>query len=183
MSVLQKLTTLVHRIVQPASAHCDTEEGPVVTAGRRALAAGNVNIALMWVRAEDEAEVRAAFDAAQHASTPEVERAYLEVLVRLHRASEGHGYDGIKPAGTPLPPVVTAGDKALETGDVRVVLPLVEGDEREAVTLRFATMLALRDHDVDDLATARKFVAAYVDFIHYALHHRLGTGQVAAHQH
>ena len=44
-------------VVQPASAHCDTEDGPVVKAGRRALISGDVNHALAWVHAGDEDEV------------------------------------------------------------------------------------------------------------------------------
>ena len=33
-------------LVQPASAHCDTEDGPAVQDARRALETGNANIAV-----------------------------------------------------------------------------------------------------------------------------------------
>ena len=49
----------------PAQAHCDTLDGPVVAAGRNALDGGNVNLALVWVQQQDEAEVRHAFDQAR----------------------------------------------------------------------------------------------------------------------
>ena len=41
-----KARALARLIVQPADAHCDTEDGPAVTDGRRALASGNINHAL-----------------------------------------------------------------------------------------------------------------------------------------
>lgn len=176
MSLIATLTRLARRLVQPADAHCDTADGPVVAAGRRALAEGNVNIALKWVHEDADATARAAFAAAQATGTDMAASEFLTELVRLHRAGEGAGFDGtIKPAGTPQPPAVTAGDVAYATGDVTVVLPLVEPAEREAVAERFGRALALRDHDVDDVAAARAAVAAYVEYIHYALHHRLGT--------
>ena len=45
-----------------ASAHCDGLDGPVVAGARRALASGNVNLALIWVQPGDAAEVRAVFN-------------------------------------------------------------------------------------------------------------------------
>lgn len=41
-----------------ASAHCDTEGGPAVTDGRKALQTGNVNYALKWILPEGESELR-----------------------------------------------------------------------------------------------------------------------------
>jgi hypothetical protein len=36
--------------------------GPVVTAARKALASGNVNLVLIWVQRQDESEIRTAFE-------------------------------------------------------------------------------------------------------------------------
>ena len=47
-----------------AGAHCDTMDGPVVTAGLKALETGNVGLALVWVREPDETAVREAFRSA-----------------------------------------------------------------------------------------------------------------------
>ena len=44
--------SLTARLIQPASAHCDTEEGPAVQDARRALETGNVNHALKWLHAD-----------------------------------------------------------------------------------------------------------------------------------
>jgi hypothetical protein len=45
----------------PAAAHCDGLDGPVVTAARKALATGNVNLVLIWVQKANEPEIKAAF--------------------------------------------------------------------------------------------------------------------------
>src|SRR5687768_12252404 len=48
-----------------ASAHCDTLDGPVVSAARKGLESGNVNLVLVWVQKKDEAEIRNAFQKAR----------------------------------------------------------------------------------------------------------------------
>ena len=45
----------------PVSAHCDSVNGPVVKAAQAALAAGNVDLVLVWVQPGDEKEIREAF--------------------------------------------------------------------------------------------------------------------------
>jgi Family of unknown function (DUF6448) len=45
--------------------HCDSLDGPVVTAAREALEASDVEIVLPFVPEQGEAEVRAAFAAVQ----------------------------------------------------------------------------------------------------------------------
>jgi hypothetical protein len=81
--------------VRTASAHCDTEDGPAAIDGRRALEAGNVNIALKWVHQGDEEEVRDAFTRAVAVRdlSPETrdvaDRCFLDVLIRVLRAGEG----------------------------------------------------------------------------------------------
>ncbi|MFH0795209.1 MAG: DUF6448 family protein, partial [bacterium] len=37
-----------------AKAHCDTLDGPVVAAARKALDSGDVNLILIWVQKQDE---------------------------------------------------------------------------------------------------------------------------------
>ena len=104
-----------------AYAHCDTEDGPAVRDGRIALGTGNINHALKWIGPEEEAELREAFHRALGArqaggdtATAE-DHAFLETMVRVHRAGEageGEGFDGIKPAGTPTDPIVQAAGAA-----------------------------------------------------------------------
>lgn len=163
--------------VTPADGHCDTEDGPAVIDGRRALASGNVNLALKWVRAEDEDEVRAAFApaiayrAAGGADVERAERGFLETLVRVHRAGEGERFDGIKPGGTELPAEVVAADRALDQGTIAPLQGLVPDQRWPELERRFREALAHRDFDVDDLGAARQYVQAYTAFLKYAEGH------------
>ncbi len=45
-----------------AMAHCDGMDGPVINAAQKALASGDVNLVLIWVREDDEEGIRQAFD-------------------------------------------------------------------------------------------------------------------------
>ncbi|HSN12909.1 MAG TPA: DUF6448 family protein, partial [Propionibacteriaceae bacterium] len=168
------LSALGRLVVRDASAHCDTEEGPAVTDGRRALATGNANIALKWVRREDEPEVREVFEEALRAQASggelaeAAERWFLDILVRVHRASEGAEFDGIKPVGTPVPEQVKAADQALADGNLEPVLAFVEPARRAELERRFRHALALKDFDENDLVAARAYMAAYVSFFKFA---------------
>lgn len=168
------LHAVLELAARSASAHCDTADGPVVKAGRRALISGDVNHALAWVRAVDEDEVRVAFAAVLDGLGPErtdADRRFLETLVRLHRTGEGAPYTGIKPSGTPQPAAVSAADRALETRSLAPLEGLVQPDAWAGVAQRFSAAVAMQDHGVADLTTARADVAAYVDFVHHAARH------------
>ena len=156
-----------------ASAHCDTEDGPAVTDGRLALDTGDPSPALAWVHAEGDAEVREVFGLAQRVralggeARLVADRLFLETLVRVHRAGEGAGFDGIKPAGQ-VDPLVAAADRAIEVGGDRAAdrprparaTPRAAGSSRAGA--------ALKDHDVRDVEAGRRWVAAYVSFVKYA---------------
>ncbi|HTN99584.1 MAG TPA: DUF6448 family protein [Microthrixaceae bacterium] len=176
MSLVERLTTITQSwaelLIQPAFAHCDTEDGPAVQDGRLALKTGNINFALKWVHAEGEDEVRASFEAAgidrsDHATLPG-ERQFLETLVRVHRAGEGAGFDGIKPTGTVLTPEVVAADAAMESGVIDPLRGLVPDERWAELETRFKAAQAKKGFDVDDLDAARDFVAAYVHFYKFA---------------
>ena len=178
MNIIERITAATRMVggvlVQPASAHCDTEDGPAVTDGRRALTTGNVNHALKWVPADGEAEVREAFARVRTVRTlgPDAQdladRYFLETLVRVHRAGEGAGFDGIKPSGTQLPPQVVAADTALESGSIEPLRGLIPADRWSELERRFQHAVARRGYDVDDLPAARDYMAAYVSFFKYA---------------
>lgn len=86
-----------------AFAHCDTLDGPVVQAARIALEKGDVRALVKWVQADDEKEIRVAFQKtlavrAKGAEAKELADMYFfETLVRIHRAGEGAPYTGLKP--------------------------------------------------------------------------------------
>lgn len=157
-----------------ARAHCDTMDGPTVADGRRALESGNVNHALKWVGEPHEAELASAFHLARKVrglgddARELADRHFLETLVRLHRAGEGEPYTGIKPSGVPVDRAVAAADRCVATGSMAPLQGLVPEEEMEELRRRFDRVLATRDFDVDDVAAGRTFIAAYVDFFHFA---------------
>jgi hypothetical protein len=156
-----------------ASAHCDTEDGPAVTDGRLALETGDPSPALAWVHAEGDAEVREVLGLAQRVralggeARLVADRLFLETLVRVHRAGEGAGFEGIKPAGA-INPVVAAADRSIEVGEIEPLAGLVPPERLPELQARLARALALKDHDVRDVEAGRRWVAAYVSFVKYA---------------
>ncbi|MDL1862629.1 hypothetical protein FBR04_16620 [Betaproteobacteria bacterium PRO7] len=178
--------------------HCDTLDGPLVTLARRALDQGDVRPVLAWVRPDDEAEVRRAFDHAQSVRKLGAEAReladthFLETLVRVHRAGEGAPYTGLKPAGLDLGPAVPAADKSLDSGSPEEVLHLLTDAIRQGVHRRFLAARHARHFDVRDVAAGRDYVAAYVDYVHYVeklwdaargAGHAHGEHAAAAHAH
>jgi hypothetical protein len=156
-----------------AIGHCDTLDGPVVALARKALETGNVNHVLPWVRPEDEPEIRHAFD---HATSVRklgpharelADRHFFETLVRVHRASEGASFTGLKPAGTDLGPAVPAADKALRDGSVEAVVKLLTDAVRAGVHRHFHDAVSRSKFATDDVAAGRRYVAAYVPYVHY----------------
>ena len=99
---------------------------------------------------------------------PAAEREFLETLVRVHRAGEGAGFDGIKPTGTQLPPEVVAADAALEEGTIDPLRGLIPDERWDELERRFQEALERREFDVDDLAAGRDYAAAYVHYFKYA---------------
>lgn len=183
------VATLVRLFVRTASAHCDTEDGPAVSDGRLALEAGNANVALKWVHREDEEQVRDAFTRAVAVRdlSPDArdlaDRYFLDVLVRVHRAGEGAGFDGIKPTGTHVPAQVVAADEALASGRIDPLRGLVDDERWDELERRFDRAAALKGFDVDDLAAAREYMEAYVSFFKYAEGHDHDHDHQHAHAH
>ncbi len=188
--VIAVLSAVVFLPVQLA-AHCDGLDGPVVQAARKALETGNLNLALVWVQAAHEAEIRAAFDrtrAVRGQSSEARELAdlyFFETLVRVHRAGEGAPYTGLKPAGRDLGPAVPAADKAVVSGIISALLEMLLGSVRNGVEQRFREVTAAqKHHDNDDLNAGRRYVQAYVEFLHYTERiHQAAVGSAESHSH
>ncbi|HEX5022790.1 MAG TPA: DUF6448 family protein, partial [Candidatus Binatia bacterium] len=112
-------------------AHCDGLDGPVVKAAQRALDSGELNSVLIWVAQSNEAEIKSLFEktlAVRQLNAQAKELAdlyFFETLVRIHRASEGAPYTGLKPVGRDLGPAITAADRALETRSLRELLSIL----------------------------------------------------------
>jgi len=156
----------------PVAAHCDTLDGPVVGAARKALESGNVNLVLVWVQKKDETEIRNHFQktvAVRKINTHAKDLAdmyFFETLVRLHRAGEGAGYTGLKPAGEVEPPIAAA-DKALESGKLEDVVKLISERMHAGLERHFKEVASKKKYSPDDIAAGRAFASAYVEYTHY----------------
>ncbi len=157
----------------PVAAHCDSMDGPVVKAAEAALEAGEVTPVLVWVRPEDEAQIRRAFQ-----RTLEVRQMgdeargladlwFFETLVRVHRQGEGAPYTGLKPAGYEPPSGIEAADRALAAGDVGDLAARLSDHVAEALRESYERVSALREYEPGDVAAGRRYVHAYVEYIHF----------------
>ena len=157
----------------PVQAHCDTLDGPVVGAARKALDSGNVNLALVWVQKKDEAEVGAAFRKARNVrksggEAKELADTYFfETLVRVHRAGEGAPYTGLKPAGE-VEPAIAAADQAIASGKLQPLGGLVAERMEKGLHSHFEQVMAKKRYNPDDVEAGRGYSSAYVEFVHYA---------------
>ena len=155
------------------NAHCDTMNGPVVTAAKKALETGNVNLVLIWVQKQDEAQIRAAFDKTLvvrklNAEAKDLADMYFfETLVRIHRAGEGVPYAGLKPAETVVDPGIAAADKSLETGSPESLLKHLNEAVHAGIHQQFELAVQKKNFKSSDLEAGRAYVKAYVEFIHY----------------
>ncbi len=156
-----------------ALAHCDTLDGPVVTLARQALEKGDVKIILPWVAKEKEGEIRKAFDlaaAVRGRGEKEKELAdmyFFETLVRVHREGEGAPYTGLKPAGLDQGPAIPGADKALETGDPKALLDLIDGKVHEGIHKYYTEARERKAHAGESVEGGRAYVQAYVPYLHF----------------
>ncbi len=171
-----------------ALAHCDTLDGPVVKEARAALESKNVTPVLKWVRPDKEGEIREAFRHALgvRALGPEArslaDRFFFETLVRVHREGEGAPYSGLKPAGTAVDPAVAASDTALEAGSVEPVAKLIIAEVDRGLRERYAEATRAQKHAAESIEKGRRYVAAYVEFVHYAERLRVDATSAASHE-
>lgn len=155
------------------SAHCDSLDGPVVKAAQRALDTRDVNHVLIWVTRENEAEIRAAFEqtltvrAIDPRAKALVDKYFFETVVRVHRAGEGAPYTGLKPAGSDLGPAIPAADRALADGSPKALARLLMSEIETGLHTQFEAALAAKTFAPNDIEAGRRFVRAYVEYMHY----------------
>jgi hypothetical protein len=146
--------------------HCDSLDGPVVAAAKKALEAENVNLILPYVPFEGEEEVRRAYDKViqvrkDGALAREVADLYFfETVVRIHRAGEGAPYTGLKPAGLDVGPVIPVAEQAIESGSADELVHLLSETLRHEVYGKFEHMQHLKMHAEESVEKAREYVEA-----------------------
>ena len=173
LSLLAILGCLFVFFLAHATAHCDTLDGPVVMAAKKALDTGNVNFVLIWVQEKDEAQIRDAFNKTLLVrklgsdAKDLADMYFFETLVRIHRAGEGASYTGLKPAGLDLGPAIPAADKALESKSSDQLVELLTDAVKNGTQEEFEKAIAKKDFRPDDIQAGREYIEAYVPFIHY----------------
>lgn len=156
--------------------HCDTRDGPVVKAAKKALETGNLHYVLIWIPQESEKELRNVFVKtlkARKAGKDAQEVAddwFFENTIRLHRAGEGAPYTGMKPAGLSEGPVVPKAEKAIETGNSQETIDFILGIVGDDLAHRFHRVMEKKTYDVNDVAAGREFIEAFIGWVVYSHH-------------
>lgn len=153
-----------------ANAHCDTLDGPVVRDARAALESKDSTPVLKWVPQSSEKAVQTAFEKAIKEREKNREKAdlrFFEVLVRLHRESEGEVFTGIKPSGTPVEPGVAVAEKAIESASDWPLIEELSNNLVLALRERFELVMETRKHMNESVEAGRRYISAYVDYLHY----------------
>ena len=171
-TVLYSSLMLAMLVSSPVYAHCDSMSGPVVKATQSALAAGKLDPVLKWVGADDEPAIRDAFKLAltvrgESAAAKHVaDQYFFETLVRIHRATEGEGFTGLKPVGC-VDPAIAAADSALESGNVDQLADETATAVRQAIQQRFTDAYNKRKVADQSVEQGREYVHAYVEYTHF----------------
>lgn len=164
---------------QDAQAHCDSLDGPVAKAVEKALESGNVNPVLAYAPVAAEVEIRAAFDQSLKVrglgpdARTLADRAFMETVIRLHRAGEGAPYTGLKPAGIDYGPVIPAADVAVETGDLAKLKTVLLEEIDHALSERLGHVRELQKAPPEpktaaEVPAARERVSAELGFVTFA---------------
>lgn len=167
--------------------HCDSLDGPVVTAAREALEASDVEIVLPFVPEQGEAEVRAVFAAVQpvrglgEQAQAVADRHFFETVVRIHRRGEGAPYTGLKPAGTSVGPVIPMAEEAVATGSPERLTAYLASVLQDELRTRLGAVGALAVKKGKSVADGRRYVEAMLGFEVYC--HTVFQALHAQHEH
>jgi len=151
--------------------HCDTMDGPVVTACKKALKTGNVNYILPFAPKKAEEEINQAFNKtikARELGKDAKEVAdlwFFETVVRLHREGEGASFTGLKPAGLDWGPVVPRAEEDIQKGDPTKTIEFLKGVVEEEIQKKFDNTMSQKNYDLNDVDAAREYIEAMLHFV------------------
>lgn len=153
--------------------HCDTMDGPVVTAAELALEMENVNYVLPYVEKEYEEELKDAFDrtiVVRELSGEAAEVAdywFFETAVRLYMLGKRKPYEGIKKSGLSIGSGIRRAEAAVESGDKSELENFLINRIQEEIEARFEIVISKKDHDLNDVEAARDYISSKLDFISF----------------
>lgn len=157
--------------------HCDTLDGPVVMAAKKALQTGNLNYVLIWIPEVAEKEFKKAFEktlSVRKLGRDAKELAdywFYETTVRLHRAGEGEGFTGLKPAGLSEGPVVPRADKDIvKSSKTSEAVEYTLYTIKDELMRRYHDVISKKKYDVNNVKAGRDYIEAYINFVVYTHH-------------
>lgn len=155
----------------PASAHCDSYDGPTIKDALKALETNNVQLVLKWIEPAQEKEIISLFNTTYSLRNGDkkvyeiVEKHFLETLVRLHRETEGAPYTGLKAAGT-TKAINQLSDQALASKDIDELLGKLNNHIGQVIKEKYEKVAALDKVKNESPEKGREYVEAYVDYTH-----------------
>ena len=150
--------------------HCDTMDGPVVIACKKAIKMANVNYVLPFVPKTAEEELRISFNKTLRARELGEDAAdvadlwFFETAVRLHREGEGASYAGLKPAG------LDWAEKNIKNENPTETIEFLKSVLDEEMRKKFDKAMSLKNYDVDDVDAAREYTEAMLHFVLFSHH-------------
>lgn len=156
--------------------HCDTLDGPVVTACQLALETDTINHVLPFIAEEDEEELIQIFNKTMQVRKlgPDIAEVadlwFFENSVRLHSLGEGKPYTGLKPAGLDWGPVVPQAEKDLEEGIPDKTIDYLKFALEEVLEDKFYQAWSLKDRDPNNIPASREYTQASLDYVLFAHH-------------
>jgi len=154
-------------------AHCDTMDGPLVADIKKSLKSKNIMPVLKWIKKSDEEEIKNIFERVLSFSKENSEQKelldlyFIETVVRLHRKGEGAPYNGLKPSGFPIDPIIKKGDLSITNGKVDDLAELLSKEIKIKIKNKFEKAWALKKNANLDIEIGRKYTEAYADYIHF----------------
>ena len=158
------------RAPAPAEAHCDSVDGPIVTAAKESLATGKADAVLAYVPATSEKELTDVF---RHTMTVRAlggeaetlaDRFFFETAVRLHRVGEGAPYTGLK-FQAEAEPALAAAETALATGELSEVYAILNKAVDAGVREKYDAVLATRQRAAEERTVAAERERAEAELV------------------
>jgi Family of unknown function (DUF6448) len=168
--------------------HCDSLDGPVVTAAREALERRDVTAVTPFVPARGEPDVVSTFEKALavRGLGPEArdvaDRFFFETVVRIHREGEGETFTGLKPAGLDVGPVIPVAERAIADGDADELVDLLTEAVEYEVRRRLHRVRDLGDRAGGGVESRREYVSAMLGLQVWS-HSLYAATQAQPHEH